>query len=432
MPVKPVSKTNFYNFFPKTIRGAVKARPDANVVVISVAGRYAVEEAWIALRLGLHVLLFSDNIALADEILLKEFARDQGLLMMGAGAGTAILNGVALGFSNVLPQGVVGIVSASGTGIQEVGTLLALQNIGITQCIGTGGRDLKEEVGGIMMLEGLKALQEDVATKVIILISKPPSSSVVRKVLSQAVTGKKPTVVCLLGVDEITAAIANNIYPVTTLEETALVAARLAGAKIPNYQQMIADENHKLEALAKDQQVSLSPQQRYLRALFSGGTFCYEAQVIWRDLLREPVFSNVPLDCNDVLKDLKHSSGHTALDLGTEEFLSRNLHPMINNDVRIHRLMQEARDPEVAVIMLDMVLGYGVHPDPASALGPAIQQARQLAAREGRELVVVASVTGSDGDPQNLSGQVKALEASGAIVCQSNAAAARLTGMIVE
>ena len=143
-------------FRPKTLRGAVKMNPNANVAVISVAGRYATDEAWDALRRGLHVLLFSDNVSLEDEIALKTYARDHGLLLMGPGAGTAILNGVALGFANVVPSGPVGIVSAAGTGLQEVSTLLAKHGVGITQGLGTGGRDLKEEVGGIMMLEGLQ------------------------------------------------------------------------------------------------------------------------------------------------------------------------------------------------------------------------------------------------------------------------------------
>ena len=142
-------------FRPKTLRGAVKSNPNANVAVISVAGRYAADEAWDALRRGLHVLLFSDNVSLEDEIALKQYARDHGLLLMGPGAGTAILNGVALGFANVVPSGPVGIVSAAGTGLQEVSTLLAKNGVGITQGLGTGGRDLKEEVGGIMMLQAL-------------------------------------------------------------------------------------------------------------------------------------------------------------------------------------------------------------------------------------------------------------------------------------
>ena len=184
---------------PKTIRGALSLHPGANLAVISVAGRYAADEAWEALERGLHVLLFSDNVSLEDEIALKQYGREHGLLLMGPGAGTAILNGVALGFANVLPAGPVGIVSAAGTGLQEVSSLLARAGVGISQGIGTGGRDLKKEVGGIMMLLALQALQQDPATAVLVLISKPPAPEVAQTVLEQASTSSKPTVICFLG-----------------------------------------------------------------------------------------------------------------------------------------------------------------------------------------------------------------------------------------
>jgi succinyl-CoA synthetase alpha subunit len=185
---KDAAETGAGDYRPKTLRAAVKAHPEANVAVISVAGRYAADEAWSALRNGLHVLLFSDNVSLEDEIALKHYAAEHGLLLMGPGAGTAILNGVALGFANVIPPGPVGIVSAAGTGLQEVSTLLAKAGVGVTQGIGVGGRDLKEAVGGIMMRAGLQALQADPATQVITLISKPPAAAVAQRVLALETT----------------------------------------------------------------------------------------------------------------------------------------------------------------------------------------------------------------------------------------------------
>jgi FdrA protein len=451
-------------FRPRTLRGAVKMDPNANVAVISVAGRYATDEAWDALRRGLHVLLFSDNVSLEDEITLKTYARDHGLLLMGPGAGTTILNGVALGFANVVPSGPVGIVSAAGTGLQEVSTLLAKHGVGITQGIGTGGRDLKEEVGGIMMLEGLKALQADPATKVIALVSKPPSPGVAEAILDQVAQNDKPTVIGFMGAnpDWIAGQAIGNRASRTeadrrpaptgsaastqvdaqpqgssgansirryamTLQETALLAARAAGANI-YVAEVIAREEAALRAQAKELRATLKPDQKYLRGLFSGGTLCYEAQVIWRDRLSDPVLSNAPLKKDHQLADSLQSVKHTCVDLGEEEFTVGRPHPMIDNDLRIRRLLQEARDPEVAVIMLDVVIGYGAHPDPASELGPAIQQAKQLA---DRELIVVASVTGTEQDPQRLSTQIAALQSAGVIVCDSNAAAAKLVALIV-
>ncbi len=172
--------------------------------------------------------------------------------------------------------------------------------------------------------------------------------------------------------------------------------------------------------------------QRCLRGLFSGGTLCYEAQVIWGDLLPEPVFSNAPLDQAKQLPDSNRSQGHSAVDLGEEEFTVGRLHPMIDNDLRIRRLLQEARDPQVGVILLDVVIGYGAHPDPAGELAAAVRKGRTVAAEAGRELVFVASVTGTEEDPQGLTRQVQTLEEAGIIVCQSNAAAARLCAAIVS
>jgi FdrA protein len=415
-------------FRPKTIHGALASHPDANVAVISVAGRYAADEAWDALQRGMHVLLFSDNVSLEDEIALKSYARDHGLLLMGPGAGTTILNGVALGFANVLPPGPIGIVSAAGTGLQEVSSLIARWGVGISQGIGTGGRDLKKEVGGIMMLEALKALQQDPATDVLVLISKPPAKEVVQVILRQVSVSQKPTVMCFLGGEMSTLANLPNVLPANTLDECALLAVRALQPESTDFKNFLSTEKAELTELVQGLKPKLNPNQRYLRGLFSGGTLCYEAQVIWKDMLAAPVYSNAPLPGRPTLPDSTQSYQHSAVDLGEEEFTVGRPHPMIDNDLRIRRLLQEARDPEVAVVILDCVIGYGAHLDPAAELAPAILQARHLA--EG-ELLFVASVTGTEQDPQRLSAQVAALQAAGAIVCTSNAAAARLTGLLV-
>jgi FdrA protein len=430
---KKVATAESGEFRPKTLRSALASHPDANVAVISVAGRYAADEAWEALLRGLHVLLFSDNVSLEDEIALKTYARDHGLLLMGPGAGTTILNGVALGFANALPPGPVGIVSAAGTGLQEVSTLIARRGVGISQGIGTGGRDLKKEVGGIMMLEALKALQQDPGTSVLVLVSKPPAGEVVQAILRQVLASPKPTVICFLGGEISALADLPYVIPTRTLYKCALQAVRAVQNRAGrpsggDIQEMLSAESAALAEQAWALKPKLSTGQRYLRGLFSGGTLCYEAQVIWKEMLPAPVYSNAPLPGVPALPDATKSYRHSAVDLGEEEFTVGRPHPMIDNDLRIRRLFQEARDPEVAVIQLDVVLGYGAHPDPAAELALAIRQARQLAERE---LLVVASVTGTEGDPQRLSVQTAALQAAGAIVCDSNSAAARLTGLLV-
>jgi FdrA protein len=217
-----------------------------------------------------------------------------------------------------------------------------------------------------------------------------------------------------------------------TLEECSLLAERTIRPETDDILALYKAEKIRLTKKAKRLKAKLDFRQCYVRGLFSGGTLCYEAQVIWKDVLKSPVHSNAPLSGELALPDATKSIGHTAVDLGEEEFTVGRPHPMIDNDLRIRRLLQEARDPETAVIMLDVVLGYGAHPNPAGELGPAILEARGLALTAGHELPVVVSVTGTEGDPQGLSDTISTLEGAGAIVCDSNAAAAQLTGMIVS
>lgn len=418
---KAESANDGISFRPRSIRGAVKSNPGANTCVISVAGRFAADETWEAIRAGLHTLLFSDNVSLEDEIALKKAAAAKGLLMMGPGAGTAIINGVALGFANKLPSGPVGVVSAAGTGLQEVTTLLAKHGVGITQGLGTGGRDLREEVGGIMMLEGLKALQADADTKVLLLVSKPPSKKVAEMMIAQAKACNKPTVVCFMGAKP---EADGNVIPASTLQEAALKAAKASGLDM-DVEAFIAAETETLRQQAIPLRAGLPAGRNKLRGLFSGGTLSYEAQVIWRDMLKAKVWSNAPLEKANQMADSTKSEGHAIIDLGEEEFTVGRPHPMIDQDLRCRRILQETSDPETGVLVLDVVLGYGTHPDPAGEMAASIRKAHEAG------IVVIASVTGANGDPQDVDLQAEILRGAGAIVCASNAAAARLAGFII-
>jgi FdrA protein len=417
---------------PRTIRSAVRAYPDANLAVISVAGAYATAETWTALQHNLHVLLFSDNVALNDEVALKRYAAERGLLLMGPGAGTAIINGAALGFANVVPPGPVGIISAAGTGLQEVSTLLAREGIGITQGIGVGGRDLSDAVGGLMMLHAAQALQNDPATEVIVAISKLPSPAVSQRVLDHLAASEKPVVVIFMGATDLPTAPYPTIHLTHTLQEAALTATALVrGDNVRTIQAHLAERQHALHVQAAKLAVQLRPGQEYLRGLFSGGTLCEEAMRLWSAVVGD-VWSNGPLKPPLKLPDSNHSQGHCALDLGEEEFTVGRPHPMIDNDLRIRRLLQEATDPQVAVIQMDLVLGYGTHPDPASELTPAIREAREVAAQAGRDLIVIGALTGTDDDPQNLTRQARAFEAAGMVLLPSNADASQLAAFIVH
>ncbi len=416
---------------PRSVRTAVRVTPQANLAVVSVPGAYAAAPAWDALRAGLDVLLFSDHVPLDEEIALKQYAREHGRLMMGPGAGTAILNGIGLGFANVVPRGPVGVVAAAGTGLQEVTTLLAKKGVGISQAIGVGGRDVSAAVGGIMLLESLKALQADSETQVIVVVSKLPAPVVTEKILAQAKQSDKPTVLALLS---------NQQYQIENpqlefaqdLAEAAEIALAFAnGESADAARQRLAAENRAIAAKARALQRKLNRQQSYVRGLYSGGTLCEEALRLWQARLGE-AWSNAPLDEQFKLPDSNESEHHTAVDLGEEEFTMSRPHPMIDNTLRLQRLLKEAHDPAVAVIVLDVVLGYGAHPDPASEIAPAIAEAKRIAANKNRELIVVASVTGTEGDPQGLSQQTSALRKAGAMVMESNAAAAKLAAAIVS
>jgi FdrA protein len=410
---------------PTSLEEALELVPDANLAVISVPGQFAKREAMRALDRGLNVFLFSSNVSREEEVELKKVAKEKRLLMMGPDCGTSIINHKVLGFGNTIREGTIGLVSASGTGLQEVLTLIHKAGLGISQAIGTGGSDLSEEVGGITMIQGFKLLEEDEHTKVIVLISKPPAPSTMEKVLEVARQSRKPVVVNFLGVD-LSPHLLGKLRPANTLDDAAKVACELAGGKsevasaiISNGAISVALENHR--KLARDQQ--------YVRGLFSGGTLCYESEIVLQPLLGE-VFSNAPIKPENKILGGAPSKKHTCIDMGAEEFVEGRAHPMIDFSLRNLRILQEARDPETAVILIDVELGYGSNNDPAGQLVPAIQKAKALAKEAGRHLPIVASVVGTEGDFQGLASQEKALLDAGVLIMPSNAQATWVSALI--
>jgi FdrA protein len=400
------------DYRPKTLAAAAQMMPAAQWVLISTPGRYAAGVAHEALGLGKHLFLYSDNVPLEDEIALKQLAAQRGLLVMGPDCGTAIINGVGLGFANRVRRGSIGVVGASGTGLQLVTARIHQFGGGITHALGAGGRDLSEAVGAITTRQALDLLARDPDTRVIVLISKPPAPSVADELVRQARASGKPTVINFIGHRPAESQL-ENVYFVQTLDGAAELAVALA---------QLEDE----PAAAHPAPAPL-PTGRYLRGLFSGGTLAYEAQLLLQEYL-PIVYANAPLDKRFKLEKSTVSQGHTVLDLGEDEFTVGRLHPMLDNELRIKRLAQEAADPETAILLLDVVLGDGAHPDPASELAPAIAQAIAGAAAAGRTLEVVAVVVGTDADPQGLEGQIEQLRAAGAQVELSNEAAVRLVG----
>jgi FdrA protein len=414
---------------PRTLDSGLGLLPDANLVMISVPGEFAKREALKALRKGLHVFLFSSNVDAADELELKQTARDKYLLLMGPDCGTAIINGVVLGFGNVVNRGAVGIVSASGTGLQQVSVLIQREGMGISQAIGTGGNDLSEAIGGIMMMEGIRRVEEDEETKAMVIISKPPNPQTARRVLAFVRRCRKPVVVNFLG-QSIDPAEIKGQHQAGTLEDAANIVCSLMQGKKFERKPFSAPGDWVLR-VADGEASRLTKTQRYVRGLFSGGTLCYEAMVVMTPLIGE-AYSNRPLRAPQRLEDSNISREHTCVDLGSEEFTKGRPHPMIDFKLRKMRILREAGDPETAVILLDVVLGLGSNPDPAAELVPSIVEAKALAQKNGRFLPVVASVIGTPGDPQDLAKQQEELEKAGVVVMPSNAQASRMAALIAS
>jgi FdrA protein len=356
----------------RSLRGGLELLPEANLALISIPGEFAAFEARRALERGLHVLLFSDNVSLDDEVALKRLAASKGLLLMGPDCGTAIIGGTPLAFANALPRGNIGLVSASGTGLQEVSCLIARMGGGVSHGIGVGGRDLDARVGGLATLAAIDALEKDPSTERIVLISKPPAAEVARTVLQRMKQCAKPSVVCFLGLDE------PGIAP--TLRDAAEQAAGL----------------HLL-----NERISFEKKRGAVRGLYCGGTLCAEAELIFR---RQGL------------------AGHQFIDLGADEFTRGRPHPMIEPEIRNDHVKRALADPGVAVVLVDVVLGYGAHENPAGV----------LLQNDLRRKTVVASVTGTEQDPQVWSRQVALLREAGVLVAPSNAHAAELAAAIVS
>jgi len=377
----------------RTLRAAVQRLPDANLALISVPGDFAVAEARKAMEVGLHVMIFSDNVPIEDEVALKREARERGLFVMGPDCGTAMIGGVPLGFANAVPAGDIGIVGASGTGIQEVSCLIARAGRGISHAIGTGGRDLKAEVGAITTLMAIDALDGDDRTEHVVLISKPPSASVAEAVLARVGKSSKPFTICFLGASDF--ALPSNARAAATLRTTAeLVVGKAAGSTMPSLPRLNGGT--------------------LVRGLFAGGTLCSEAQIIFRQA-GLPVMSNVPVPGASAMAGAEE--GHVLIDLGDDAFTRGRPHPMFEPGVRDAPLAEALADRNVGVILLDVVLGHGGHPDPAGHLAAFL-------AGSDRHAVMVASVTGTDADPQPRETQVRKLVDAGVIVADSNADAA--------
>jgi succinyl-CoA synthetase alpha subunit len=377
---------------PRSLRSAHRADPEAALALISVPGPYAAAEARQALTDGLHVFLFSDNVSLEDEVELKRRARDRGLLVMGPDCGTAILNGVGFGFANLVRRGSIGVIGASGTGIQELVCLLDQAGEGISHALGTGGRDLYPAVRGITTLQAIDLLRDDPATRSIVLLSKAADADVAAEVLSAlAATGKR-SVAYVQG---------EAVLPTPGVELTSNLedAARLAASA---WSEPPPDDVPSIRLLTG---------QRQARGLYCGGTLCQEAAA---------VFGTSP------------SSDHEFIDFGDDRYTRGRAHPILDPTLRNQAIVQAGADARVAVVLLDIILGLAAHPDPAGATVPAIREAKAAAAAAGRELAIFAHIVGTSSDPQDLAQQKVRLRSAGVYLFASNVQVARAASHVVE
>lgn len=381
---------------------ALELANNPNLALISIPGQYAAMEAENALNHNLNVFMFSDNVAKEDETRLKNLAHDKGLLVMGPDCGTGIIHGLPLAFTNIVNEGDIGIVGASGTGIQEVTTIIDREGKGVTNAIGTGGRDLSSEVGAITMLDSIKALNQDPTVKVITVISKPPAKEVEEEVLNVLRNIEKPVVTLFLGAKPTYTE--TNIYHAYTLEEAARVSVQLSNGETPNFK----------PRLFENISANLTAKQDGIKGFYSGGTLASEAAMLVKDTLGD-------LSSGETPEGFAYKGGnHEIIDLGDDIYTQGKPHPMIDPSKRIEMLETSSDDPATAVIMLDNVIGYGSHDDMANELAPTIQKILNKVKADGRSLVVLATVVGTEHDYQGYQAQIETLKAAGAIVCDTN------------
>lgn len=411
---------------PSSVQMALTADRSTNLALISVPGQYAGAEALKSLRLGLNVMVFSDNVPVEQEIEAKQYATGHDLLVMGPDCGTALVNGIPLGFANVVRSGRIGVVGASGTGMQEITCRVHQLGEGVSQALGTGGHDLSADVGGISTLQALRALDADEATEVIVLVSKPPAPAVATTVLGLVGSLSTPVIVMFVGAD--TSAFAGHqLQLATTLAEAAdLAVARLRGETMEPTSATLPEA---ARAHLDDLSGRAATGQRYVRGIFSGGTFCYEAQLLCQSV-GLTARSNTPITGNSLLDDIWTSHDNTIIDMGDDDFTRGRPHPMIDPTLRDERLLAEAADPSTGVLLFDVVLGYGAAADPTTHLLEVLEECQRVAASAGRSLPVVVHVCGTDDDPQHRSGVVAALEEAGVLVAGSNADAARMAAYL--
>ena len=384
-----------------------------DLVQISLAGEYAAAEAKKAISLGMDVFIFSDNVTLEEELEIKQYGAERGKLVMGPDCGVGLIKGVALGAGSIVRPGPIGIVGASGSGCQEVGNIIERCGLGISQIIGTGGHDLLPQIGGITMLAGMKKLENDPDTAVIVLVSKLANLDVMAKVLDEADKSRKPVVAIFLGSDEKLFE-GHKVHGTFSLEEAALKAVELYTGEAPKF----GYSDDEIADIVKTSIARLTPEQKYVRGLFSGGTFTEEGMIYYtQHNTGVTLNSNLNTKYSTQLEDHDISVGHCILDLGAEDFTAEAPHPVFDPALKLKRFNREIADPAVAVVTMDFIMGPGVAADP---VGPFAKACKEVYDARNGAIIFVSNVCGSLEDPQDTLAAEKLLADAGVIVTHSN------------
>jgi len=405
-----------------TLKDGLAQKPDANLAAISIPGEYAAKEARKALEANLNTFVFSDNVSIEDELELKRFANQHGLIVMGPDCGTSLIGGVGLGFTNVVRKGSIGVIGGAGTGLQEFTCQVHNAGFGISHAIGTGSHDLSDKIGGLTTFAALNALESDTKTKVIAIIAKIPAPGALEHLLDKIETCKKPVVGCFLGIDTTRLSVRSNLQFATTIDDAVRLSIEAVNGNVVVPGKDLSAEDL---ALIVDEQTSWSPDQKYLRGILAGGTFCYQSQQILQEAGIN-IYSNNPLDNKYKLAQPDLSIENTIVDMGDDFYTVGKPHPMIDSTMRRQRILVESRDPKVAILFLDFILGYNASMDPVGDLVDVIQEAKLIYKQHAGALTIVASVCGTDGDPQDLNMQIKMLRETGVLVYRSNALASKV------
>jgi FdrA protein len=411
-----------------TLAEGLAIKPLANLAVISVPGEYAAREARKSLEAGLHVFLFSDNVSIEDELELKQLAARLGLLVMGPDCGTSLIGGVGIGFANVVRRGTIGVIGAAGTGLQEFTSQVHNAGFGISHAIGTGSHDLSGKIGGLTTFAALDALDADVDTRVIAVISKPPAVEPLDRLLKKIETCRKPVIGCFLGVDLSRFSRFTNFQFARTIDDATWLVLQIVSGSLDLPGIDLTPDDLKI---LSEQKAAWSPEQKYLRGILAGGTFCYQSQLILREA-GISVHSNNPFEPKNKLANPDRSIEHTIVDMGDDFYMVGKPHPMIDGTMRKRRILSESQDPQMAILYLDFILGYNASMDPVGELVDAIREAKRISGQRGGALTVLASICGTEGDPQDFNLQEKMLLEAGVLVYRSNALATAACRWLLE